>query len=227
MSAEGPPDEYACQARKALPDQASHVPSRHPLDPLSNPLIRTRAPASATGPVRMRSVCREHLRLVANIVTPPSRDPRQRARGRRSRRCGRWARAVRLCFTLEQKSNCSAPRRGLQKAESEVDLSSIPNHAARKRAAVHPLEMAHHLRLVKQPLKLPVVLTQDEVLLLLEAAPGPKYKAALGVACGARLDAGARPQDPEHGAEVHGRRAKKAPRDRTRSLRRANAAGVR
>jgi len=38
---------------------------------------------------------------------------------------------------------------------------------------------------VKQPQKLPVVLTQ--VLLLLEAAPGPKYKAALGVAYGARL----------------------------------------
>jgi integrase/recombinase XerD len=42
-------------------------------------------------------------------------------------------------------------------------------------------EMACHLRLVKQPQKLPVVLTQEEVLLLLEGAPGPKYKAALGV----------------------------------------------
>ena len=48
-------------------------------------------------------------------------------------------------------------------------------------------EMARHLRLVKQPQKLPVVLTQEEVLLLLEAAPGPKYKAALGVAYGAGL----------------------------------------
>jgi site-specific recombinase XerD len=36
-------------------------------------------------------------------------------------------------------------------------------------------EMARHLRLVKQPQKLPVVLTTDEVLRLLEAAPGPKY----------------------------------------------------
>ena len=48
-------------------------------------------------------------------------------------------------------------------------------------------EMARHLRLVKQPQKLPVVLTTDEVLLLLEAAPGAKYKAALGVAYGAGL----------------------------------------
>jgi len=48
-------------------------------------------------------------------------------------------------------------------------------------------EMARHLRLVKQPQKLPVVLTTDEVLRLLEAAPGPKYKAALGVAYGAGL----------------------------------------
>src|SRR5665648_134397 len=48
-------------------------------------------------------------------------------------------------------------------------------------------EMARHLRLVKQPQKLPVVLTTDEVLRLLEAAPGPKYKAALAVAYGAGL----------------------------------------
>ena len=48
-------------------------------------------------------------------------------------------------------------------------------------------EMARYLRLVKQSQKLPVVLTTEEVLLLLEAAPGPKYKAALGVAYGAGL----------------------------------------
>ena len=48
-------------------------------------------------------------------------------------------------------------------------------------------EMARHLRLVKQPQKLPVVLTTEEVLDLLEAAPGLKYKAALGVAYGAGL----------------------------------------
>ena len=48
-------------------------------------------------------------------------------------------------------------------------------------------EMARHLRLVQQPQKLPGVLTTEEVLRLLEAAPGPKYKAALGVAYGAGL----------------------------------------
>ena len=48
-------------------------------------------------------------------------------------------------------------------------------------------DMARYLRLVKQAQKLPVVLTMDEVLRLLEAAPGPKYKAALGVAYGAGL----------------------------------------
>src|SRR3974390_2021286 len=48
-------------------------------------------------------------------------------------------------------------------------------------------EMARHLTLVRQPQKLPVVLTLEEVALLIEAAPGPKYKAALGVAYGAGL----------------------------------------
>jgi site-specific recombinase XerD len=48
-------------------------------------------------------------------------------------------------------------------------------------------DVARHLRIVKQPQKLPVVLTPEEVLLLLEAAPGPKYKTALAVAYGAGL----------------------------------------
>ena len=48
-------------------------------------------------------------------------------------------------------------------------------------------DMARYLRIVKQSQKLPVVLTTEEVLLLLESAPGHKYKAALGVAYGAGL----------------------------------------
>ncbi|MEA3072680.1 MAG: integrase/recombinase XerD [Alphaproteobacteria bacterium] len=48
-------------------------------------------------------------------------------------------------------------------------------------------EMARHLTLVRQPQKLPVVLTPEEVARLIEAAPSPKYKAALGVAYGAGL----------------------------------------
>ena len=38
--------------------------------------------------------------------------------------------------------------------------------------------MTCHLTLVRQPQKLPVVLTLEEVAQLIEAAPGPKYKAA-------------------------------------------------
>jgi integrase len=48
-------------------------------------------------------------------------------------------------------------------------------------------EMARHLRIVKQPQKLPVVLTGEEVLLLLEAARGARDKAALAVAYGSGL----------------------------------------
>jgi integrase/recombinase XerD len=48
-------------------------------------------------------------------------------------------------------------------------------------------ETARHLRIVKQPQKLPVVLTPEEVLLLLEAAPSPRDKAAMAVAYGAGL----------------------------------------
>src|SRR5437667_2951335 len=48
-------------------------------------------------------------------------------------------------------------------------------------------EMARHLRLVKQPRKLPVVLDQDEVVRMLERADGARNKAALAVAYGAGL----------------------------------------
>ena len=48
-------------------------------------------------------------------------------------------------------------------------------------------DMARHLTFVREPRKIPAVLSSDEVVHLLEAAPGPKYKAALGVAYGAGL----------------------------------------
>ena len=44
-----------------------------------------------------------------------------------------------------------------------------------------------HLTLVREPRKMPVVLSLDEIARLLEAAPGPKYKAALSAAYGAGL----------------------------------------
>ena len=48
-------------------------------------------------------------------------------------------------------------------------------------------DMARHLTFVREPRKLPTVLSPDDVVRLLEAAPGPKYKAALGAAYGAGL----------------------------------------
>jgi integrase/recombinase XerD len=43
-------------------------------------------------------------------------------------------------------------------------------------------DLARRLTVVRQPRRLPAVLSADEVTLLLQAAPGPKYKAALATA---------------------------------------------
>ena len=48
-------------------------------------------------------------------------------------------------------------------------------------------DLARRLTAVRRPHKLPEVLSPEEVTLLLEAAPGPKYKAALSTAYGAGL----------------------------------------
>ena len=48
-------------------------------------------------------------------------------------------------------------------------------------------DLAWRLTVVRQPRKLPAVLSTEEVALLLDAAPGPKYKAALATAYGAGL----------------------------------------
>jgi site-specific recombinase XerD len=48
-------------------------------------------------------------------------------------------------------------------------------------------EMARYLTFVREPRKIPVVLSPEEVARLLEAAPGPKYKAALSAAYAAGL----------------------------------------
>jgi integrase/recombinase XerD len=39
-------------------------------------------------------------------------------------------------------------------------------------------DMARHLTFVREPRKIPVVLSPEEIARLLDAAPGPKYKAA-------------------------------------------------
>jgi integrase/recombinase XerD len=46
-------------------------------------------------------------------------------------------------------------------------------------------DVARWLTFVAEPRKIPVVLSPEEVARFLEAAPGPKYKAALGAAYGA------------------------------------------
>src|SRR3989475_2366987 len=48
-------------------------------------------------------------------------------------------------------------------------------------------EMARHLTFVREPHKIPVVLSPEEVARLLAAAPRPKYKAALSAAYAAGL----------------------------------------
>jgi integrase/recombinase XerD len=48
-------------------------------------------------------------------------------------------------------------------------------------------ELAWRLTVVRQPRRLPSVLSVEEVALLLQAAPGPKYRAAFGTAYGAGL----------------------------------------
>lgn len=48
-------------------------------------------------------------------------------------------------------------------------------------------EMGRHLTFVREPRKIPVVMSPEEVTRFLEAAPGPKYKAALSAAYGAGL----------------------------------------
>jgi integrase/recombinase XerD len=50
-----------------------------------------------------------------------------------------------------------------------------------------PPDLPRRFVLVRQPRKLPTLLSAEEVGRLLELAPGPKYKAALGTAYGAGL----------------------------------------
>ena len=59
-------------------------------------------------------------------------------------------------------------------------------------------DMVEHTTFVREPRKLPVVLSPEEVARLLDAAAGLKYKAALSVAYGAGLRAAGRLAGPCH-----------------------------
>ena len=79
----------------------------------------------------------------------------------------------------------------LHQTESGVQPPSINSAVAALRffftVTLDRPEMARHLTFVREPRKIPVVLSPEEVARLLEAAPGPKYKAALSAAYGAGL----------------------------------------
>ena len=57
------------------------------------------------------------------------------------------------------------------------------------RVTLKRYEIVEHTHFIHEPCKLPVVLSPEEVVRLLDAAPGLKYKAALSVAYGAGLRA--------------------------------------
>jgi integrase/recombinase XerD len=57
------------------------------------------------------------------------------------------------------------------------------------RVTLHRPEALEYIAMAREPQRLPVVLSPDEVARLLEAAPGPKWRAALSVAYGAGLRA--------------------------------------
>src|SRR5262249_59611483 len=79
----------------------------------------------------------------------------------------------------------------LHMAQQQVSPSTINAAIAALRffftVTLERPDLVPPLRLVNEPRKAPIVLSQEEVARLLEAAPGLKYKAALCVAYGAGL----------------------------------------
>ena len=80
----------------------------------------------------------------------------------------------------------------------QLHLTNSGAHSPRINATVSALrfffsvtldraEVSKLLTFVADPRKIPIVLSPEEVVRFLEAAPGPKYKAALGAAYGAGL----------------------------------------
>ena len=79
----------------------------------------------------------------------------------------------------------------LHQTQTGVGASSINGSVAALRffftVTLDRPEMARPLTFVREPRKIPVILSLEEIARLLEAAPGPKYKAALSAAYGAGL----------------------------------------
>jgi integrase/recombinase XerD len=79
----------------------------------------------------------------------------------------------------------------LHMAQQQISAGSINAAVAALRffftVSLERPDLVRHLTTVNKPRKAPVVLSQEEVTRLLEAAPGLKVKAALGVAYGAGL----------------------------------------
>src|SRR5258708_7489657 len=79
----------------------------------------------------------------------------------------------------------------LHQRQSGMQPPSINNSVSALRffftATLDRPDLARQLTVVREPLRLPTVLSVEEVTLLLQSAPGAKYKAALGPAYGAGL----------------------------------------
>ena len=79
----------------------------------------------------------------------------------------------------------------LHQRQSGMPPPSINNSVSALRffftATLDRPDLARRLTVVREPLRLPTVLSVEEVTLLLQSAPGAKYKAALGTAYGAGL----------------------------------------
>jgi integrase/recombinase XerD len=79
----------------------------------------------------------------------------------------------------------------LHQAETGVGAPSINSAVSALRflftVTLDRPDLARRLTVVRQPRKLPLVLSAEEVVCLIEAAPGPKYQAAFATAYGAGL----------------------------------------
>jgi integrase/recombinase XerD len=68
-----------------------------------------------------------------------------------------------------------------------LEVLSLRSLMRRRRVTLDRADLARRLTIVREPRRLPAVLSVEEVTLLFEAAPGPKYKAAFATAYGAGL----------------------------------------